>query len=68
MKINEIGRAYHFALRVFDKDGLKSDVAVKDITVPSFVSKLYFYKDPREGHSEYLIEAYYDNYPFYKYK
>jgi len=62
--ITEIGRDYSFSLQAFDKDALNSTIATSTISVPSFLSNLYFYSDPRASSTNYLIEAYYNQYPF----
>jgi len=66
--INEVGRVdredYRFSIQAFDGDGLGSATNTASITVPSFLSGLYFYQDPRAPSTNYLIEAYYNQYPF----
>jgi len=63
--VNEVG-PINFSLQAFDKEGLGSESATSTISVPSFLSNLYFYQDPRTASSspEYLIETYYNQYPF----
>ncbi len=61
--IDEVGRDYEFSIQAFDKDDLGSETAPAEISVPSLLSGLYFYTDPRDTNKN-LIEAYYDNYPF----
>ncbi len=62
--INEIGRDYQFSLQAFDKDGFGSASATSTTSVPSFLVGLYFYQDPRDSSADYLIDAYYNQYPF----
>lgn len=69
ISINEISRDYKFLIQVFDKDGFGSATSTVSIAVPGFFSGLYFYEDPRSpsadsGENNYLIEAYYNEYPF----
>ena len=63
ISIDEIGRDHQFSIQTFDKDGLSSEIIASSISVPSFLSGLYFYTDPRDNNKN-LIEAYYNNYPF----
>lgn len=64
--INEIGRDYEFSLQAFDEEGLGSATSAVSVAVPSLFSNLYFYQNPESGSSspEYLVDLYYDNYPF----
>lgn len=58
--IREIGRDYQFSARAFDRDGLASSATTTTLTVPSFFTKLGFYKDPRRD-DRYALEAYYEH-------
>ncbi|MFH0712292.1 MAG: lamin tail domain-containing protein [Candidatus Jorgensenbacteria bacterium] len=62
--IDEIGRSYEFMVRAVDADGLASTSTVASTTVPSFVDNLHFYRDSRALSTNYLVEFYYDQYPF----
>ncbi|HXF44464.1 MAG TPA: lamin tail domain-containing protein [Candidatus Paceibacterota bacterium] len=62
--IDEIGRNYEFSIKAVDSDGLASISTVASTTVPGFVDNIYFYKDPRTTSTAYLVEIYYQNYPF----
>ncbi|MEK7087539.1 MAG: hypothetical protein AAB958_02460, partial [Patescibacteria group bacterium] len=62
--IDEVGRDYNFSIQAFDGEGLSSEVATSTIFVPSFLSNLYFYADPRASSTAYLIETFYGQYPF----
>jgi len=62
--INEVGRDYVFSIQAFDQNGFSSATSTASTTVPSFLSGLYFYRDPRNGSTDYLIEAYYNQFPF----
>ncbi|MDP3015161.1 MAG: lamin tail domain-containing protein [bacterium] len=64
ISINEISRDYNFSVQAFDKDMLGSATSTALTTVPSFLSGLYFYQDPRASNTDYLMEAYYSQYPF----
>ena len=69
VSINEIGQDYNFFVQAFDKDGLGSATSTASTTTPSFFSGLYFYQDSRDpstgsGQAAYLIETYYNQYPF----
>lgn len=64
--INEVGRTgnnnYKFSVQAFDSDGLGSAPTTVAIDVPSFVSNIYFFKDPNSQNN--YIESYYNGYPF----
>ena len=62
--IDEVGRDYDFSIQAIDKEGLNSETATATISIPAFLSNLYFYRDPRPSSADYLIEAFYDQYPF----
>ena len=62
--IDEIGRDYNFSVQAIDKEGLSSATTTATISIPGFLSNLYFYKDFRASNADYLIEAFYDQYPF----
>ncbi len=62
--IDEIGRDYNFFIQAFDKEGLGSEIATSSISVPNFLSSLYFYKNSSVTNADYLIESFYDQYPF----
>ncbi len=62
--IDEIGRDYQFTIKAVDADGLTSNSTVASTTVPSFVDNFYFYRHPDASSTEYLIESYYQSYPF----
>lgn len=61
--INEVGRDYQFSIQAFD-NGLGLATSAASTTVPSFLSGLYFYQNPQASSTNYLIEAYYNQYPF----
>lgn len=60
--ISEIGRPYTFALEAFD-GALWSGTSTVATTVPSFITGLDFYHDPR-GTNQELIDIRFDRYPF----
>ncbi|MBN2197622.1 lamin tail domain-containing protein [Candidatus Wolfebacteria bacterium] len=60
---NEVGKNFNFSIKAVDKDGLGSSSDTTSISVPSFLSDLYFYQDSRDE-NKVLIEAYYNEYPF----
>ncbi|MEK7658072.1 MAG: lamin tail domain-containing protein [Patescibacteria group bacterium] len=62
--IDEVGRNYNFSVQAFDKEGLASETAISSISIPSFLSNLYFYKNPNYSDADYLIESFYGQYPF----
>jgi len=64
--INEVGRDYVFSIQGFNQNGYSSATSTASTTVPSFLTGLYFYQDPRSSSSspKYLIDLYYDHYPF----
>ena len=62
--IDEIGRDYEFTIKAVDADGLASTSTVASTTVPSFVNNFYFYRDSRASSTNYLVELYYNSYPF----
>jgi len=61
-QIQEIGRDYKFSVQALDRDGLSSQIASTEISVPSFLDKVYFYKHPFED--KYLVDLYFSEYPF----
>jgi hypothetical protein len=63
-RIYEIGRPYEISIQAIDRDGLASAVATSSVAVPSFLKAAYFYKDPNPTSTLYLIDLYYDSYPF----
>ena len=62
--VNEVGRDYNFSIQAFDKDGLGSATSTALISAPSFLTSLYFYKDPLITDLKYLIDMNWQNYPF----
>lgn len=62
--INEIGRDYNFSIQAFDKEGLNSAISTALISIPSFLTSLYFYQDPRTTDIKYLVDMNWQNYPF----
>lgn len=66
VSILEVGRDYVFSLYGEDEEGFAMEVASSTISVPSFLSSLTLYQDPRSGTSspEYFVDMKYDAYPF----
>lgn len=65
IRIPQVGRTYSYALRALDAEGLYSATSTFAVSVPSYFSNLYFSQDTRASSSgQYLIDAYYDQYPF----
>ncbi len=62
--IETVGESLRYKIQAFDRDGLGSNESESTITIPSFLSSFQFYEDPREGNTNYLLEARYDKYPF----
>lgn len=65
---NEIGKDYNFEVRAVDKDGLASAPATLTLNAPSFLSNIYFYRDPSASSSSnnYLLDLNWTDYPFIK--
>ncbi|MEM4648275.1 MAG: lamin tail domain-containing protein [Candidatus Pacearchaeota archaeon] len=63
-RIYEIGKEFNFSLKAIDAEGLSSDLVYKNIYVPSFLEKVYFYKKNYKGNDIYLIDLFYKQYPF----
>jgi len=61
--IDEIGRNYDFLVEAVDASSSVLASATTTVSAPSFLSDLYFYKDPR-NQNDYLVEPRYANYPF----
>ncbi|MCL5006655.1 MAG: lamin tail domain-containing protein, partial [Patescibacteria group bacterium] len=64
LSINEVGRNYGFRVSAFDEDGTVLAEATASVSAPSFLSNLYFYRDPRNGVDAYLVDAFYQSTPF----
>ena len=64
LRIYEIGRYYDFSIKAVDKEGLSSVPTFASIYVPSFINSLYFYRHPDSSSNLYLVDIYYDSYPF----
>ncbi len=64
LRINEVGRNYEFRVSALDEGGTVLAEATSSASAPSFLSGLYFYRDPRSGADAYLIDAFYQNDPF----
>lgn len=62
--IDEVGRFYHFRVVARDADGKALASATSSVDVSSFLSNVYFYRDPRPGADSYLIDLYYAGLPF----
>jgi len=60
--IDEVGRNYDFLVEAIDASSSVLASATTTVSAPSFLSGLYFYKDPR-NQSDYLIEGKYNQYP-----
>ena len=63
----EVGLDYDFTIEAFDAEGLGSGENPLSVAVPSFFRDVAFYEDPRgddDAGLGYLIEFYYDDYPF----
>ena len=64
-KIKEVGIGHYFSIVAKDKEGLSSLVSSANFSAMSPLKNLYFYKDTRATTSKkYLLDFYYDNYPF----
>jgi len=65
ISINEVGRDYNFSIQAFDAEGLGSATSTTSISIPSFLTSFYFYKDPRDVNSTTnFLDFYWNNYPF----
>ncbi len=64
MRIPQVGRTYSFGLRACDAEGLCSATSTAEIDAPSYFSNVYFSRDTRASSSAYLLDVYYDQYPF----
>ena len=63
-QIDEVGRYYHFRVTARDAGGIVLASATSSVNVPSLLSNVYFYRDPRPGADSYLIDLYYAGLPF----
>ncbi|MBI2278615.1 MAG: lamin tail domain-containing protein [Candidatus Brennerbacteria bacterium] len=63
-QITEVGRSYSYIFQAFDRDGMGSATSSVTVEAPSFLSALYLYPDPFATSSRYVIDLYYDSYPF----
>jgi len=62
--IDEIGRDYNFEIRAVDDFGNETATTSAQISVPSFLDGVYFFKDPRVIEDKYLIDLRWESYPF----
>lgn len=63
--ISEIGRSYSYSIQAFADDGSSSATTTAVLSVPSFFSSLFFYKDPRLADpNAHLLDISWQNYPF----
>ncbi|MDP3725332.1 MAG: lamin tail domain-containing protein [Nanoarchaeota archaeon] len=62
--VSEVGTSTLFSVRAYDREGLGSVTSTLLVEAPSFFTSLSFYADPRSGGNRYLLDAYYDAYPF----
>ncbi|MEK7566387.1 MAG: lamin tail domain-containing protein, partial [Patescibacteria group bacterium] len=60
--IDEVGRNYDLLVEAVDASSSILASATTTVSAPSFLSGLYFYKDPR-NQSDYLVEGKYSQYP-----
>ncbi|MDE2144506.1 MAG: lamin tail domain-containing protein, partial [Patescibacteria group bacterium] len=64
LRIDEVGRGYGFRVAALDENGTALAEATSSVNVPSFLSSLNFYPDPRSGNDAYLIDVFYQGIPF----
>ncbi|MFA4831433.1 MAG: lamin tail domain-containing protein [Patescibacteria group bacterium] len=60
--IDEVGRNYDFLVEAIGASSSVLASATTTVSAPSFLSDLYFYKDPR-NQNDYLVEGKYSQYP-----
>lgn len=62
--VNEVGRNYQFEIYAEDAEGYQSDKTSFVVFIPSFLSSLYVYPDTRNADGGYLIDMYWEEFPF----
>src|SRR3989344_1999960 len=62
-KAKEIGTNYSFSISAKDAEGLVSTTTSQELTIPSLLTNLYWYPDPRSA-STTAVELRYNSYPF----
>ncbi len=62
--ITEVGRTYSFEIYAEDAEGYRSEKTEFTVSVPGFFDGLYAYPDPRTENGTYLLDMYWDEFPF----
>ncbi len=60
----EIGRDYTLRVKAIDREGMGGIAIATTLTIPSFFSRTDFYTDPNSSSVNYLMDFYYNDFPF----
>lgn len=62
--VDEVGRSYTFEIYAEDVEGFESEKKIFEVSVPSFFDVLYAYPDPRDPEGGYIVDMYWNEFPF----